>query len=178
MSQQVLVTPPWRSSARKSTSTQSASNMSLPNITTSIPTSSCKPERHTIWDVDDNKPRKYPASVTGDYSSSWENKPNYFPTKSHNHFSFLPKPETKPGNIAPAYLPTGSRQSSASKLNKQARPDGDGSSPEKPQELRKSCLKSQSTQSLKSRSQSPSMVKFSPKLPKRVSGMKFDSLFP
>ena len=142
--------------------------MSLPNISTSTstPTSSSKSERHTIWNVDDNKPRKYQPSFTGEYSSSWDNKPNYFPTKSNNHFSFLPKPETKPGNIAPAYLPTGSRQPSATKLNKLSRPDS-----EKPQELRKSCLKSQSTQSLKSRSQSPTMVKFSPKLPKRVSGI-------
>ena len=145
----------------------SASNISLPNITSSTPSSHSKPERHTIWDVDDNKPRKYQPSLTGEYSSSWDNKPNYFPTKSTNHFSFLPKPETKPGNIAPAYLPTGSRQQAGSKLN---RPAGDSSAPEKPQELRKSCLKSQSTQSLKSRSQSPTMVKFSPKLPKRVSG--------
>ena len=153
--------------------------MSLPNISTSTstftPTSSSKPERHTIWNVDDNKPRKYQPSSTGEYSSSWDNKPNYFPTKSNNHFSFLPKPETKPGNIAPAYLPTGSRQTSASKLNRQSRPDSSAS--EKPQELRKSCLKSQSTQSLKSRSQSPTMVKFSPKLPKRLSGMNTLSWF-
>merc|ERR1712113_173590 len=37
---------------------------------------------------------------------------------------------------------------------------------------RKSCLKSQSTQSLKSRSQSPSVVKFSPKLTNRSSDWK------
>ena len=155
----------------------SASNISLPNITTSTPLSSSRPERHTIWDVDGTQPRKYQTSLTGEYSSSWDNKPNYFPTKSNNHFSFLPKPETKPGNIAPAYLPTGSRQPSSSRLNKQPRPDGNNSAAEKPQELRKSCLKSQSTQSLKSRSQSPTMVKFSPKLPKRLSGMNTLSWF-
>merc|ERR1712227_781256 len=37
----------------------------------------------------------------------------------------------------------------------------------KSQDMRKPCIKSQSTTSLKSRSQSPSVVKFSPQLPKK-----------
>ena len=150
LSEQVLVTPSWRSS-------QSASN---PSITTS--TSSYRKQRHTIWDVPD----------TGKHSSSLETGPSYFPTKSNNHFSFLPKAETRPGSITPAYSPSSRRP-----VSKQWRREvpSESLNTEKSQimkshESRKPCLKSQSTQSLKSRSQSPTVVKFSPKLPGRCSG--------
>lgn len=140
LSEQVLVTPSWRSS-------QSASN---PSITTS--SSSYRRQRHTIWDVP-------------------ETGPSYFPTKSNNHFSFLPKAETRPGSITPAYSP--SSRPPVSKARREAATESlntDTSQIKKSHESRKPCLKSQSTQSLKSRSQSPTVVKFSPKLPARCPG--------
>ena len=141
LSEQVLVTPSWRQSQSPSVSRPSVSN---PNLSRSS-----RQQRHTIWDIPE------PSDIG-------QTKPNYFPTKSNNHFSFLPRPETRPGSIAPLYGPTGWRPPPASTSSQPA--------PHKCQESRKSCLKSQSTQSLKSRSQSPSVVKFSPKLPQRVSG--------
>ena len=130
--------------------------------------------RHTIWDIPET--RKYEPTPVSAASYSWDNKPNYFPTKSNTHFSFVPKADTKPGVITPAYVSdnpsstlTGTRPVSRNEdgnENKSIRNQSSSVS-----DLRKSCLKTQSTQSLKSRSQSPSIVKFSPKLPKRSSGI-------
>ena len=142
------------SSKQNKTSVTSASN---PNI-------SSNSSRHTIWDIPE---KKYERAPVASMSSSWDHKPNYFPLKSNTHFSFLPKAETRPGFITPAYGEEGSRFS----LDKT-----DRKSPSRPNtrkasgsasDLRKSCLKTQSTQSLKSRSQSPSVVKFSPKISKK-----------
>ena len=44
------------------------------------------------------------ATTSGQLSSSWDSKPQYFPTKPSTHFSFQPKAETKPGAIRPSYV--------------------------------------------------------------------------
>ena len=162
LSEKSLLKPPLKeesnSSKQNKTSVTSASN---PNISS---TNLQKSSRHTIWDIPEKKYEQAPAASI---SSSWDHKPNYFPSKSNTHFSFVPKAETRPGFITPAYGGEGSRYS----LDKT-----DRKSPTRPNtrktsgsasDLRKSCLKTQSTQSLKSRSQSPSVVKFSPKMPKK-----------
>ena len=135
------MSPSWRNSVPATSNVSSASNPNLSNRGSNVSTS-----RHTIWDIPERK-----------YDGSSADKPSYYPTKSNTHFSFVPKPETKPGTILPAYVET-----SQGTLNsvKQASSSW--------QDVRKPCLKTQSTISLKSRSQSPSVqVKFSPQLPKR-----------
>ena len=146
------------SSKQNKTSVTSASN---PNISST----NIQKSKHTIWDIPEKKHEPAPVAST---SSSWDNKPNYFPSRSNTHFSFLPKAETRPGFITPAYGGEGSRFSwdKTSDRKSPPRPNtrkASGSA----SDLRKSCLKTQSTQSLKSRSQSPSVVKFSPKIPKK-----------
>ena len=142
-----------------------SSRQNKASVTTlSNPIISSNSSRHTIWDIPE---KKFEPATEASMSSSWDHKPNYFPSKSNTHFSFIPKAKTRPGFITPAYGEEGSRFS----LDK-----SDRKSPSRPNarkasgsasDLRKSCLKTQSTQSLKSRSQSPSVVKFSPKIHKK-----------
>ena len=164
LSEQPLIKPPWK--VESNSSNQNKTSASNPNISSTNleKSSSSSSSRHTIWDIPE---KKYEPSPVATMSSSWDHKPNYFPSKSNTHFSFLPKAETRPGFITPAYGGEGSRLS----LDKT-----DRKSPPRPfksktsgsaSDLRKSCLKTQSTQSLKSRSQSPSVVKFSPKNTKK-----------
>lgn len=164
------MTPSWReaekNNAQKIRSSNSASNPNISNFEQRPKQSS---SRHTIWDIPE---RKFEPSQTPTYSSSWDNKPNYFPTKTNTHFSFLPKAQTRPGAITPAYGDGATKmqsheKSEANSVNTRKEHRQNSSSV---QDVRKSCLKSHSTQSLKSRSQSPSVVKFSPKLPKRSGG--------
>ena len=132
--------------------------------------------RHTIWDIPET--RKYDPTLVSPASYSWDNKPNYFPTKTNTHFSFVPKADTKPGVITPAYASDIASSPSYKSVPKNEKEKKEtismkNQSSSSVSDLRKSCLKTQSTQSLKSRSQSPSVVKFSPKLPKRSSGTYF-----
>ena len=132
--------------------------------------------RHTIWDIPET--RKYDPTPVSPAPYSWDNKPNYFPTKTNTHFSFVPKADTKPGVITPAYVPDIAASTSYRSVTKNEKENKEtismkNQSSSSVSDLRKSCLKTQSTQSLKSRSQSPSVVKFSPKLPKRSSGTYF-----
>ena len=132
--------------------------------------------RHTIWDIPET--RKYDPTPVSPAPYSWDNKPNYFPTKTNTHFSFVPKADTKPGVITPAYVPDIAASTSYRSVTKNEKENKEtismkNQSSSSVSDLRKSCLKTQSTQSLKSRSQSPSVVKFSPKLAKRSSGTHF-----
>ena len=164
LSKQVLVTPSWRdaekNNAQKIRSSTSASNPNISNLEQRPKQSG---SRHTIWDIPE---KKYEPSPVATVSSSWDNKPNYFPSKSNTHFSFLPKAETRPGFITPAYGGDGSRLSLKTDRKSPPRPFKSKTSGSA-SDLRKSCLKTQSTQSLKSRSQSPTVVKFSPKNTKK-----------
>ena len=182
LSKQVLVTPSWRNSSSSLTSVQSKtySSSSNPNINSMPPKAPMSNSRHTIWDIPERKVDASPVAP----SASLDSKPNYFPTKSNTHFSFIPKSETKPGTITPAYTDSGignSRPSSRTESlfdkkefsKKEMSKSNKYSSTSSVQDIRKSCLKTQSTQSLKSRSQSPSNVKFSPKIPKKAEGKFF-----
>lgn len=149
-------------SSKQNTTSASNPNISSTNLQKSSSSSS---SRHTIWDIPE---KKYEPGLVAPLSSSWDQKPNYFPSKSNTHFSFLPKAETRPGFIQPVYGGEDRRQSIDKTENRKSPPrpcksKASGSA----SDLRKSCLKTQSTQSLKSRSQSPSIVKFSPKIPKK-----------
>ena len=156
------------------------SSSSNPNINSMPPKAPMSNSRHTIWDIPERKVDASPVAP----SASLDSKPNYFPTKSNTHFSFIPKSETKPGTITPAYTDSGignSRPSSRTESlfdkkefsKKEMSKSNKYSSTSSVQDIRKSCLKTQSTQSLKSRSQSPSNVKFSPKIPKKAEGKVF-----
>ena len=165
LSEKPLLKPAWK--GESSSSKQNKTSVSNPNISSTNlkKSSSSSSSRHTIWDIPE---KKYEPGVGASLSSSWDNKPNYFPSKSNTHFSFLPKAETRPGFIQPAYGGEDRGQSIDKTENRRSPPrpfksKGSGSA----SDLRKSCLKTQSTQSLKSRSQSPSVVKFSPKTPKK-----------
>eukprot|EP00088_Acartia_fossae_P064095 TRINITY_DN7874_c0_g1_i2.p1 TRINITY_DN7874_c0_g1~~TRINITY_DN7874_c0_g1_i2.p1 ORF type:complete len:356 (+),score=77.06 TRINITY_DN7874_c0_g1_i2:1-1068(+) len=54
-----------------------------------------------------------PVQPASHLSSSWDAKPNYYPSTGNTHFSFLPRPETKPGNITPSYVSSSPRFSRA-----------------------------------------------------------------
>ena len=164
LSEQPIIKPPWKGESNPSK--QNKTSASNPNISSTNlqKSSSSSSSRHTIWDIPE---KKYEPSPVATVSSSWDNKPNYFPSKSNTHFSFLPKAETKPGFITPAYGGEGSRLS-LDKTDRKSPPRSFKSKTSgSASDLRKSCLKTQSTQSLKSRSQSPSVVKFSPKNTKK-----------
>jgi len=109
LSHQNLVTPPWRiRSVSGNQTSEATSYRSKPN-NRDLP--AYKPT--TIWDPPaastDTPPSRYTASPPVTLSSSWDSsKPNYFPTNS-NHFSFLPKAETKPGFITPTYISSSPR---------------------------------------------------------------------
>eukprot|EP00092_Neocalanus_flemingeri_P033900 GFUD01036864.1.p1 GENE.GFUD01036864.1~~GFUD01036864.1.p1 ORF type:complete len:1534 (+),score=418.92 GFUD01036864.1:96-4697(+) len=107
LSEQTLVTPSWRSptpppqmgSFRNSTSNPNISNTNASRQPI-LPT----PTPSTIWDIPSTNGPKYEPTPVGQLSSSSDSKPQYFPTKSATHFSFVPKAETKPGAITPAYV--------------------------------------------------------------------------
>lgn len=127
LAQQTLVTPSWRSVR---TRTQSEHQAGPPLVTRTRaalrdlpPATATTSQRRTIWDSPGqqqptiwdgpepgpqsaSQPAKYPPSGSQQQlSSSWDSKPNYFPTSSGpTHFSFLPKAETKPGAITPTYV--------------------------------------------------------------------------
>ena len=153
------MTPPWKEESKliqkKINSVISDSN---PNINSSSSSSS----RHTIWDIPE---RKYEPTPPASMTSSWDNKPNYFPSRSSTHFSFLPKAETRPGSIIPSYGGEGRRSCLDKADRKSPLKSNKVLASSSVNDIRKSCLKTQSSDSLKSRSQSPSVVKFSPKNP-------------
>merc|ERR1712062_43728 len=112
--------------------------------------------------------RKYEPTPPASMTSSWDNKPNYFPSRSSAHFSFLPKAETRPGSIIPTYGGEGRRSCLDRADRKSPLKSNKVLASSSVNDIRKSCLKTQSSDSLKSRSQSPSVVKFSPKNPSNV----------
>jgi len=112
LSNHALITPPWRNRTA-SGNTTSEKNIYRTSANIRNPTIS---QPRTIWDPINTRysgefPAKYPATPpsTKPLSSSWDTKPNYFPTSSNSHFSFLPKAETKPGYITPSYISTSPR---------------------------------------------------------------------
>jgi len=111
LSHQNLVTPPWRIRNRSVSGNQTTDTTSYRSKQNNRDLPAYKPT--TIWDPPststDTPPSRYTASPPVTLSSSWDSsKPNYFPTNS-NHFSFLPKAETKPGFITPTYVSSSPR---------------------------------------------------------------------
>lgn len=122
LSQQNLVTPPWRIRNRTA-SGNNTTDSTIYKTRTSVREIPVNSNPRTIWDPINNAsnkpgelPAKYPATPVQagpTLSSSWDTKPNYFPTTA-NHFSFLPKPETKPGYITPTYVSSSPRTARSS----------------------------------------------------------------
>jgi len=120
LSEQVLVTPSWRSPTPPPPLSSFRTSLSNPNLSqrnTYCKSLSTSKEPHTIWDNPVSDGPKYEPTPVGQLSSSWDNKPQYFPSKSAAHFSFLPKAETKPGAITPNYANKSKKDMKSSFIN-------------------------------------------------------------
>jgi len=202
LSEQVLVTPSWRSPTPPPQTRSVRTSLSNPNISNNNVSrhslqSATAP--HTIWDPQPAQEPKYEPTNPSQLSSSWDSKPQYFPPKSSTHFGFLPKPDTKPGSITPSYsnqnlkavntpvrnVPIQTFEAAATKKSEptvKKETESQNVSIEskhsskvfKSEESLKSCLKSEtssfSIQPIKTRSQSPSNVKFANKMKTKSKG--------